>query len=151
MNKKFTLLLVSLVTTAFLATSPSVQAQEPSIAIVDVPQIVSASPEVQALKKEQQTKADELIKFIENARKDIASITDAKKKKTAEDKYTKELQTKKEKLDNEYATKLKALDASISKKIEDLAKAQGYDIVLSKSIVLYGGNDITNDIIKIMK
>lgn len=122
-----------------------------NIAIVDVPQVVNASKQVQSLKKEQQNKADEIVKFIEKARKDVASITDANKKKAAEEKYTKELQTKKEKMDKDYAEKLKAIDASISKQIEAQAKAQGYDVVLSKGIVLFGGKDITADVIKVVK
>ena len=129
----------------------SANAEGLPVAIVDVPQVVAASSQVQNLKKEQQAKADEIIKFIEKARKDVASITDADKKKAAEEKYTKELQAKKQKMDTEYAEKLKAIDASISKKIAEQAKLKGYDIVLSKGIVLFGGDDITNEIIKAVK
>ncbi len=132
-------------------TLNTVQAAEVSVAVVDVPQIVNASAQVQALKKEQQAKADEIVKFIEKARKDVASISDANKKKAAEEKYTKELQAKKEKMDKDYAEKLKAIDASISQQIETHAKAQGYDVVLSKGIVLFGGKDITEDIKKVVK
>ena len=132
-------------------TLNTVQAAEVSVAVVDVPQIVNASAQVQALKKEQQAKADEIVKFIEKARKDVASISDANKKKAAEEKYTKELQAKKEKMDKDYAEKLKAIDASISQQIESHAKAQGYDVVLSKGIVLFGGKDITEDIKKVVK
>ena len=60
-------------------------------------------------------------------------------------------QTKKEKIELEYASKLKAIDASISKQIETQAKAQGYDVVLSKGVVLYGGKDITSEIVKVVK
>ena len=56
-----------------------------------------------------------------------------------------------EKMDKDYAEKLKNIDKSISKKIEDEAKAKGYEIVLSKGIVLFGGKDITNEIIKAVK
>ncbi len=132
-------------------TLNTVQAAEVTVAVVDVPQVVNASAQVQALKKEQQAKADEIMKFIEKARKDIASMTDANKKKAADEKYTKELQAKKDKMDKDYAEKLKAIDASISQQIESHAKAQGYDVVLSKGIVLYGGKDITEDIKKVVK
>ena len=54
-------------------------------------------------------------------------------------------------MDQEYAEKLKALDSSISQQITNKAKADGYDLVLSKSTVLYGGKDITADIIKVVK
>lgn len=129
----------------------SVQASDFSVAVVDVPQVVNASAQVQALKKEQQAKSEEMAKFIEKARKDIASITDADKKKATEEKYTKEFQTKREKMDKDYGEKLKAIDVSISKQIENHAKAKGYDVVLSKGIVLFGGKDITAEIIKVVK
>lgn len=129
----------------------SVNAADFSVAVVDVPAVVNASAKVQALKKDQQVKAQEIIKFIEKARKDVASITDANKKKSAEEKYNKELMAKKEKMDTDYAAKLKELDESISSQIIEKAKAEGYDVVLSKGIVLYGGTDITQEVIKIIK
>ena len=151
MNKTLGLLAVSLLAAGCLSFNSAVLAKDFTVAVVDVPQVVTSSAQVQALKKEQQAKAEELVKFIENARKDVASITDSSKKKAAEEKYSKELQTKKEKIELEYASKLKAIDASMSKQIETQAKAQGYDVVLSKGVVLYGGKDITSEIVKVVK
>ena len=151
MKKSLGLLSSLLAIAACLTFNNAALAEGLGVAIVDVPQVVAASSEVQKLKKEQQAKAEEIVKFIEKARKDVASITDADKKKAAEEKYTKELQDKKTKMDTEYANKLKAIDASISKKIEQQAIQKGYDVVLSKSIVLYGGQDITNEVIKAVK
>ncbi len=151
MKKSLSLLAATAVVLGALTFGNSANAADFSVAIVDVPAVVNASAQVQALKKEQQLKAQEIVKFIEKARKDVASINDAKKKKSAEEKYNKELVTKKEKMDAEYAEKLRALDESISKQITDKAKADGYDLVLSKGIVLYGGNDITEEIVKIIK
>lgn len=151
MNKTLGLLAVSLLAAGCLSFNSAVLAKDFTVAVVDVPQVVTSSAQVQALKKEQQAKAEELVKFIENARKDVASITDSSKKKAAEEKYSKELQTKKEKIELEYASKLKAIDASISKQIETQAKAQGYDVILSKGVVLYGGKDITSEIVKVVK
>ena len=144
-------LLAAIAVIGGLSFNLAAQAQDFKVAVVDVPQVVNASAKVQALKKEQQTKSNEIIKFIENARKDVANITDADKKKAAEEKYTKELQTKKEKMDKEYAEKLKAIDTSISQQIAAQAKLDGYDMVLSKGIVLYGGEDITSKIMKVIK
>ena len=149
--KKNLLLTTLLGILSVFAMQSAVNAEGFNVAIVDVPQVVAASAQVQSLKKDQQAKAEEVMKFIEKARKDVSSITDANKKKSAEEKYTKELQQKREKMEIEYATKLKAIDASISQQIEAQAKAQGYDLVLSKGIVLYGGKDITSEIIKAVK
>ncbi len=151
MNKKLGLLAATIAVIGGLSFGSAAYAEGFKVAIVDVPQVVNASAQVQALKKEQQTKADDMMKFIEKARKDVAGITDATKKKEAEDKYTKELQARKEKMDKDYAAKLKAIDASISRQIEAQAKQDGYDIVLSKGIVLFGGEDITSKIMKVVK
>lgn len=151
MRKNLGLMAAVIAVAGYLSMGSVVMAKDFSVAIVDVPQVVNASAQVQALKKDQQAKAEEIVKFVEKARKDVASITDANKKKAAEEKYNKELMAKKEKMDQDYAAKLKALDASISQQINEKAKADGYDLVLSKGIVLFGGNDITSEIIKVVK
>lgn len=121
------------------------------VAVVDVPKVVNSSSQVAALKKEQQAKAQEIVKFVEKARKDVAATTDANKKKALEDKYNKELSKKKADMDKNYATKLSAIDTNISNKINEQAKAGNYNIVLAKGVVLYGGEDITDTIIKAVK
>lgn len=121
------------------------------VAVVDVQQVVASSAQVKALKKEQQAKTEEVIKYIDKARKDVASVSDEKKKKALEEKYNKELVTKRETLEKDYATKLQAIDKNISSTIETQAKAKNYNVVLAKGVVLYGGDDITADIVKIVK
>lgn len=121
------------------------------IATVDVADVVNSSGQVQALKKEQQAKAKEIMTFVEKARKDVASTTDTKKKQALEDKYNKELSNKKQAMDKNYATKLEAIDKSISAQIASQAKLGGYDIVLAKGVVLYGGSDITEAVKKAVK
>ncbi len=121
------------------------------VAVVDIAQVVASSAQVKNLKKEQQAKADELVKFVEKARKDVAAASDEKKKKELEEKYSKELVSKKEKMEKEYVNKLSAIDASISKTVNEQAKAGNYNLVLSKGAVLYGGEDITQQVIKVVK
>ena len=121
------------------------------IAVVDVQAVVNSSSQVQALKKEQQAKTKEIVTFIEKARKDVAAVTDVKKKQALEEKYNKELSSKKTAMDKNYSDKLTAIDATISKQIENQAKLGGYDIVLAKGVVLYGGSDITEAVKKAVK
>ena len=121
------------------------------IAVVDVGQVVASSSQVQALRKEQQAKAKELVAFVEKARKEVAATTDVKKKQALEDKYNKELNSKKAAMDKNYASKLESIDKNISAKINEQAKAGNYDIVLAKGVVLYGGTDITDAVKKAVK
>lgn len=121
------------------------------VAIVDIQEVVASSAQVKALKKEQQAKADELVKFVEKARKDVSAQSDEKKKKDLEAKYSKELQAKKDKMEKDYVTKLQAIDDSISKTVKDQAKVGNYNLVLAKGVVLSGGEDITAAVIKVVK
>jgi len=153
MNNKFKILTVGI--SAFvigLSINNFAVSDVPSkIAVVDVSSVVNSSSQVQALKKEQQAKAKDLMTFIEKARKDVAATTDTKKKQALEDKYNKELNTKRAAMDKNYAAKLEAIDKSISAQIASQAKAGGYDIVLAKGVVLYGGSDITEAVKKAVK
>lgn len=153
MNKKIKFLVVGLSSFVIgLTLGNFAMSDVPSkIAVVDVTSVVNASSQVKALKKEQDAKTKEIVDFIEKARKDIAATTDVKKKQALEDKYNKELASKKAAMDKNYATKLTAIDSSISKQIEAQAKAAGYDIVLAKGAVLYGGSDITEAVKKAVK
>ena len=121
-----------------------------NVAVIDVSQVVENSAQIKKLKQEQQDKVDELIKYIENARKDVALQSDEKKKKALEEKFQKELVSKKEKIDKEYLKKLANIDKNISKTVENYAKSNSYDLILSKGMVLYGGEDITSAIVKVV-
>ncbi len=153
MNNKLKFLTVGLLTfAAGIAFSNYAMSDVPSkIAVVDVQAVVNSSSQVQTLKKEQQAKTKEIVTFIEKARKDVAAVTDVKKKQALEEKYNKELSSKKTAMDKNYSDKLTAIDATISKQIENQAKLGGYDIVLAKGVVLYGGSDITEAVKKAVK
>lgn len=155
MNKNFKLLAV--MAAAFIigfSASNFAMSDVPAnykVAIVDVQQVVSSSKQVQDLKKEQRAKTEEVIKYIDKARKDVAAVKDEKQKKALEEKYNKELMAKRDKLEKDYTTKLAAIDKNISATIDVKAKAENYNLVLAKGVVLYGGTDITAEIIKAVK
>lgn len=146
MSNKFKILFTGLLA---VVLSTSVAMAEPAnVAVVDVQAVVNASPAVQALKKEQEANVKSLISFIEKAKKDVAATTDENKKKSLEEKYNKELVAKKDSYEKSYTTKLSQIDSSISKTIEETAKAGGYTVVIAKGAVLYGGDDITENVKK---
>mgnify|MGYP003244642925 FL=1 len=146
MKKLLTILSALLMTTAAYA-APEAQ----KIAVVDIQKVVAASSQVKALKASQDAKNKELTAFIKNAQADVNKQTDAKKKKSLAESYEKQLKQKREANVKEYTTKLKAADANITAQIGKKATELGYTMVLPKSAVVWGGDDITDTILKVIK
>jgi len=121
------------------------------IAVVDVQKVVTNYSKVDKLKDAQTAKLNDLKKFVEDARAQVAKENDANKKKDLEDKYNKELNLRKEAIDSDYKKQLDIINKDVTTVINTTAKNQQIDIVLVKSSVLYGGKDITNDVVKSLK
>ena len=131
---------------AILFSSCNTFANESSIAVVDLQKLVGNSSQVKQLKQEHSKKMDELNKIIINARGAIANETDNTKIIQLEEKYTREFNNKKQALEKDYNTKLANIEKSIQSEITKKAQNDKYDYVFAKSVVLYGGKDITNEI-----
>lgn len=121
------------------------------VATIDVQKIISNSPKLKALNEDKKNKMDEITAFVEKANASVAKETDPQKKEELKDKYNKELKAKKETLDKNYFQKLSEIDKEIKEQIKIKANASHYDLVLTKSSVLYGGTDITQEIVKNLK
>ena len=113
--------------------------------------IVASSNQVKALKEEQEKKMQDLQKWLTTVREDVAKQKTKEGKEKLIAKYDETFAKKQEAIKKNYAEKLMAIDKNISGVIAKEAQAQGYDIVLSKGIVLYGGDDITSEIEKHIK
>ena len=125
---------------------------ETKIAVVDIQALVGKSAQVQALKKENEAKVKDLQSWLKTAQTDIQKQQTKEGKEKLTKKYETELKKKQEANSKAYAEKLKTIDKSITATIVNEAKAKGYDLVLSKQgDVLYGGVDITNDLMKSVK
>ena len=137
---------------ASLVMLPSVIAADvQKIAVVDIQKVVASSAQVKTLKASQEAKNKELAEFIKKAQADVNKQTDEKKKKELAKQYEKQLASKREAFAKEYAAKLKATDANITAQIGKKATELGYTIVLPKSGVIYGGDDITSTILQVIK
>lgn len=141
MKKNFLFLLfVFLISTNFAFA-------ESNIAVVDLQKLVGASSQVKLLKQEHSKKLAELDKIIINARGEISNEKDPAKVLLIEDKYLKEFNIKKDSLEKEYNSKLENIEKNIKSEITKKAQKDGYEYVFAKSVMLYGGKDITNELI----
>lgn len=150
MNLKRTIALS--IMSVMMFTTAAIAAPEPQkIAVIDIQKVVAASSQVKALKKSQEAKQKELAKFIKTAQEDINKQSTDKNKKTMAEKYEKQLAQKREANLKEYTAKLKEADQSITAQVGAKAKAMGYTMVLPKGSVVYGGDDITDAVLKVIK
>ena len=145
MKKVLSLTLMALILGSGIAIA------EQRIAVVDVQAVVSKSAQVQALKKEQQAKITDLEKWLKTAQADVEKQKTQEGKEKLLKKYNAEFAKKKEAIAKDYAARLQAVDKSITETISTTAKTKGYNMVISKGVVVYGGDDITADVQKVVK
>ena len=124
---------------------------ECNIAVVDLQRVVDNSAQVKTLKNEHTAKIKELNGIVTKAQEEIAKQTDTKKIVEIQDKYTNQFNNKKSEIDKIYSSKLANIEAQIKTEIEKKAKADSNGFVFAKSVALYGGKDITNEISGMVK
>ena len=145
MKKVLSLTLMALILGSGIAIA------EQRIAVVDVQAVVSKSAQVQALKKEQQAKITDLEKWLKTAQADVEKQKTQEGKEKLLKKYNTEFAKKKEAIAKDYTARLQAVDKSITDTIATQARLKGYNMVISNGVVVYGGDDITADVQKVVK
>ncbi|MGN0017660.1 MAG: OmpH family outer membrane protein [Candidatus Gastranaerophilaceae bacterium] len=138
-------------TLAIALTINAANANDYKIAVVNVGQVVESSVQVKTLKLEQQAKLKELEAWLVTVKSDVDKQSTKENREKLIKKYDAEFVKKQNNIRSSYAKKLNSIDKTISSIISKEAKEKGYDLVLPKGTVLYGGLDITNDIIKKVK
>ena len=121
------------------------------MAVVDVSAVVNKSTQVKALKTEVATKTQELTQWLQNAQKEVKSEENKKERESLLQKYNAEFAQKREEISKDYNEKLQVIDKDINNVIIETAKKNGYKSVIAKGVVLYGGADITEEVIKAVK
>ena len=134
--------------TLAMGMQSAVNAAEQKIATIDVQRVVSQSAKVQALNKEQEKKILELEKWIEVAKKDVDKQQTQEGKEKLFNKYRTTYEQKKNAIISDGQTKMQDIMNGISDTITAQAKAKGYTMVIAKAVVVYGEEDITDDVIK---
>lgn len=124
---------------------------EYKIAVVDIHKIVSNSSEIKTLKLEQEKQMQNMQSTIDKARTEISKEKDPAKIAALEEKYRNEINKQKLALDTSYNEKLTAIDSKIKTAVVEKARSMNYNMVLPKNTVLFGGDDITDQVATIIK
>lgn len=150
MKKTYILLALVVALTLGLCTACKYQFMT-KVAVVDLAAVVSNSAQVKALQADQNAKAQELNQWLQNAQNDVNKQKDEEKKNEVLQKYNAEFAQRREVLAQQYTQALQRIDADITQTIVDEAKKLGYTLVLAKGVTIYGGDDITEQVAKVVK
>ena len=146
MTKKISFLFICLMAFAlgYSINNIAISDTAPKIAVVDVQKIVQNSSQVKQLKTDQEKKLSQMQTTIQKAQSEISKEKDPAKITALEEKYRNEINNQKLALDKEYNDKLTKIDSEIRAAVIEKAKSLNYSLVLPKSMVFYGGDDITD-------
>ena len=121
------------------------------VAVIDVPTVLSNSSEIQELKRLQDKDMEELNILISKAQNELLNEPDKSKLLQKEAAYRKQIETKKKEIDEKYNSKLAKINDNIKNVINKEAHKSHYNLVLPTGMVIQGGEDITDDVVKKMK
>ncbi len=122
-----------------------------NIGFIDEGIVLKNYPDAQKMQEKQKNLTLELQKFATDAKYKIASAKNEKERKNLETKLTKELQSKKKSFDAEYQKIFNSVQKNVFDSIKTTAESKGLIIVLRRNSVIYGGTNITQDVIKHLK
>lgn len=120
----------------------------PEIGIIDLKKIGSEAEMFKQYKQEQDAQEEQLAKWVSKVQKEIANAKTDKKRKELIEKYSKEEIQKREEIQNVLGPKIKENDEKIRALIKEEAESKGLSAVVLKDVVMFGGVDITEDVIK---
>lgn len=121
------------------------------IACVNVSKLLTVSKALQQAEADREKQTNDMLKWYDKASADIQKQQTEAGKKTLINKYEAQLTQKKKAIKDNYAKKVNSIDKQLDTAITQKAKAMGYDLVLRKDSVLFGGIDITDQILPLVK
>ena len=135
----------------YYANNTAVSLPKYKVAVVNISEVMEHSQEVKTLKASQEKQMKDLNNLITKAQTEIANEPDRNKAIQMESTYRKEIETKRNAMDEEYNSKIDKITANIKSLISEEAQKSDYNLVLPTGMVISGGDDITENIIKDIK
>jgi len=125
----------------------SAKSQAAETAVVDLDRIRENYTVAQDLTADMKVKEDELQSFIENAQKQIQAAKTEVEKRNLEEKLAAQFNVKRMAYAKDQSDKWSKVEETVLKSITDIVNAKKYDLVLNKQVVIYGGTDITDEVL----
>ncbi|MBO6257326.1 OmpH family outer membrane protein [bacterium] len=120
------------------------------VAVVDITKVMEQSKDIKTLKATQDKQLKELETLISKAQNEIANTQDEQKAIQLQANYSKQIEAKRNTIDEEYSKKIVQITSNIKNLIATQAKKTDYNLVLPTGMVISGGDDITENVLKEM-
>ena len=120
------------------------------VAVVDITKVMEQSKDIKTLKATQDKQLKELETLISKAQNEIANTQDEQKAIQLQANYSKQVEAKRNTIDEEYSKKIVQITSNIKNLIATQAKKTDYNLVLPTGMVISGGDDITENVLKEM-
>jgi len=146
MKKILNVLLVA----AFVLCANCAAMAADDIGVIDITTVWDKYEKSVKISKTADEKDVELEKFLLDKKRLIAQGTTPVERKNLEDRYAKEFQLKVDEAKKWYATEQQQLETNMMTAIKTVSGQKGLAVVLSKKTAIYGGVDITDDVIIIL-
>lgn len=121
------------------------------LGIVNIQALVAQTPAVIALRDAEQAKHVSLQEWVNARNAEIAAVAEEAKKAELTQKYQGELNERQKAMQADYAQHVQAIDADLSKLIADVAKKEKLDYVFNVGSLVFGGKDITPQVLEALK
>ncbi len=121
------------------------------VAVVDVSKLLENSNAVRELKRSQEKETEELNTLISKAQNELLNETDKDKILEKEASYRQQIESKKMAMDKKYSEKLEVINTNIRNVVSTEAHKENYNLVLPVGMVITGGDDITDKVVKLIK
>ena len=126
---------------------PNLDAFGQEMAVVDVSKIVSNYSKAQDVSMDLKVKEAELKTMVAEAEKSIKSAN-VSEQKGLEEKYKNVLAEKQALYRQQYEQQLQSVETDIEDAIKTVSQSKNIKIVLNKNSVVYGGDDLTEEVLK---
>ena len=120
------------------------------IGVIDITSVWDKYQKSVSISKSADERDVELEKFLLDKKRLIAQGSTPVERKNLEDKYAKEFQLKVDDAKKWYSTEQQQLETNVMSAIKTVACQKGISVVFSKKTAIYGGVDITNEVITIL-
>lgn len=118
-----------------------------NVGSIDINQVLVNYVKYQDLQSNQKISAAEIQEYTATAQKEINAAKSQDEKKKLIEKHAKEIEKKKDAFKDQYGKQIEALKYNINLAIKTVAQNKKLPLVFKNDSLIYGGIDITNDVI----